>query len=258
MSLLRIGRALALAGAAAGAPAGAAGQDATRWLVEARTSLAWWQIDPHYEHLWATTCPDDPSWQAGEGRSPRYSTNYRTRPVTIPSGRSEPRIPLFPRLDVRPLCRRAVRGEVTVADTLRWSGVRGAIVVLADSLVTGLDLRDAYARKAVFETEKHPELKFTIDSLVEVLDGDTVRGVAVGVFEVRGYAHPIRVPVTAVREAGGLRVRGQSSFDAQMLVNEFSMSRWALGMGVVFKRWKTVHWGIDLIVQPDTSGRGAT
>jgi len=38
----------------------------TRWVIDRKTSLAWWQMDPHYEHLWATTCPADPSWQPGE------------------------------------------------------------------------------------------------------------------------------------------------------------------------------------------------
>lgn len=257
MCPLRVVCALALV-ATAVARAAAAAQGPVLWAVDGPTSLTWWQIDPHYEHLWATTCPDDPSWQAGEGRSPRYFTDYDRRPRTIAAGRSDSRIPLYPRVRVRPVCREAVRGEITVADTVRWTGVRGMITVLADSLVTGLDIRDAYARKAVLETKDYPELKFTIDSLVEVQPGDTIRGTAVGTFEAHGYAHRVRVPITAVREGGGLRVRGQFSFDARMLVNEFKMPPWALGMGVAFKRWKTVHCGVDVIVRPDASRRGAT
>jgi hypothetical protein len=221
-----------------------------RWTVDPQTSLAWWQIDPHYEHLWATTCPGDPSWQAGEGRTPGYNTDYKNRPATLPSGRSDRRIPLFPRYRVRPVCKTAVRGTLAARDTIGWSSANGEIVVLADSLISGLDFRDKYARKSVFETTRYPELKFTIDSLVDVQATDTLRAVAVGRFEAHGYAMPVRVPVEAVRDPAGLRVRGQFHIDVQMLVREFGMSKWALGMGVMFKRWKTLHMGVDLVLRP--------
>jgi polyisoprenoid-binding protein YceI len=222
---------------------------ALRWTIDPAASLAWWQVDPHYEHLWATTCPNDPSWQAGEGRTPGYNVDYSTRPATLPSGRSDSRIPLFPRYRVRPVCKRAVSGELTAADSATWRAARGIVVVLADSLITGLDFRDFYARKAVLETGRYPELRFRIDSLAELQPGDTLRAVAIGVFEAHGYAYPVRVPVTASHEAAGLRVRGQFSIPVGMLVNEFRMSKWALGMGVVFKRWKTLHMGVDLILR---------
>jgi hypothetical protein len=220
-----------------------------RWTVDPATSLAWWQIDPHYEHLWATTCPGDPSWQPGEGRTPGYYTDYSTRPKTLPSGRSDRRIPLFPRHRVRPVCKHAVRGGVT-ADDPTGRGATGVIVVLADSLITGLDFRDEYAREAVLETDRYPELRFTIDSVVDIRPGDTLRAVAVGKFDAHGYTLPVRVPIEADREAAGLRVRGQFHIDAQLLVREFGMSKWALGMGVMFKRWKTLHMGVDLILRP--------
>ena len=54
----------------------------------------------------------------------------------------------------------------------------------------------------------------------------------------------------ASREADGLRVRGQFSVDVQLLVSEFGMSKWALGMGVMFRRWKTLHMGVDLVLRP--------
>jgi hypothetical protein len=38
--------------------------------------------------------------------------------------------------------------------------------------------------------------------------------------------------------------------DAQVLVSGYGMSRFALGMGVLFKRWKTLHMGVDLILRP--------
>jgi hypothetical protein len=72
----------------------------------------------------------------------------------------------------------------------------------------------------------------------------------VGRFEARGYAHPVTVPVVVTRENEGLRVRGQFQIDVRMLVDEFGISKWTLGMGVMFKRWKTLHMGVDLILQP--------
>ena len=223
-----------------------------RWTVDPATSLAWWQIDPHYEHLWATTCHGDPSWQAGEGRTPGYHTDYSTRPATLPSGRSDARVPLFPRHRVRPVCKHAVRGEVTTGQGAGWRGASGVIAVVADSLISGLDFRDTYARRSVLETQRYPDLRFTIDSLVDVQGQDTIRAVAVGRFEAHGYALPVRVPVSAVEDPAGLRVRGQFSMDVQMLVREFGMSKWALGMGVMFKRWKTLHMGVDLVLRPAT------
>lgn len=225
-----------------------------RWVIDPQTSLAWWQIDPHYEHLWATTCPADPSWQPGEGRDPGQFTDYGTRPQTVAAGRSDSRIPLFPRYRVRPLCREAVRGDVTAADTVRWRGVRGTVTVIADSLFTGLKMRDLYARRAVLETARYPELTFTIDSLVDVRPGpigsDTIHATAVGSFAVHGVSHPTRAPVAAWHDAAGFRVRAQFSVPASALTNEFQMSKWALGMGVVMKRWNTVHMGVDVILRP--------
>lgn len=236
---------------ASAAPTGLQAQSGTaRLAVDGKTSLAWWQINPHYEHLWATTCPADPSWQPGEGRDPGQYTDYGSRPPTIAAGRLDTRIPLFPRFRVRPLCRSAVRGEVTVQDTLRWRGVRGRVSVIADSLFTGLAMRDKYERRAVLETGRYPELTFTIDSLVDVLPGDTIRAVAIGTFEAHGVARPTRAAVTAWREPAGLRVRAQFEFPASALIDEFGMDKWALGLGVTLKRWKTVHVGVDVILRP--------
>jgi len=222
----------------------------TRLVVESKTSLAWWQINPHYEHLWATTCPADPSWQPGEGRDPGQYTDYASRPKTIAAGRIDPRVPLFPRFRVRPLCREAVRGEVTIQDTVRWRGVQGRVRVIADSLFSGLEMRDKYERRVVLKTGRYPELTFTIDSLVDVLPGDTIRAVAVGTFEAHGVARPTRAAVTAWRDPAGFRVRAQFDFPARALTDEFGMDQWALSMGVGMKRWKTVHVGVDVILRP--------
>lgn len=221
----------------------------TRYVVEHNTSLAWWQVDPHYEHLWATTCPADTSWQAGEGRDAGLYTNYKTRPVTVAAGRPDPRIPLFPRHDVKPLCRNAVRGEITADDTERWRGVRGKVTVVADSLFTGLGFRDTYGRRAVLETGQYPYITFTIDSLTEVQPGDTLRAIAVGTFELHGVQQATRAPLKAWNDPKGFRVRAQFSIPALALTQEFKMSKVALGMGVVMRRWNSVHMGVDLILR---------
>ena len=54
----------------------------THWTIDPKTSIAWWQMSPHLNHLWATTCPADPSWQPGEGRDEGWQVDYATRPVT--------------------------------------------------------------------------------------------------------------------------------------------------------------------------------
>lgn len=220
-----------------------------RLTLDPKTSLAWWQIDPHYEHLWATTCPNDPAWQPGEGRDPGLFTDYTTRPHTVAAGRSDARIPLFPRYRVRPVCRQAVSGELTVADFATLRGVRGTITVNPDSLFTGLAMRDLYARKAILETGRYPEITFTIDSLTDVQRGDSIRATAVGVFETHGVTMPMRAPLVAWRDPAGLRVRAQFAVPARTLIDHFGMSTWALGMGVAMKRWKTLHMGVDLIVR---------
>jgi hypothetical protein len=241
---------IALAFSAFSALPAAAQVAPTRLTVEGKTSLAWWQVDPHYEHLWATTCPAEPSWQPGEGRDPGLYTDYGTRPVMVAAGRSDSRVPLFPRYRVRPVCRQAVHGEIVVSDTATLRGVRGVVSVIADSLFTGLEMRDKYARRVVFETSRFPEFVFTIDSLVDVQRGDTIRAIAVGSLAVHGGQVAVRAPVTAVKDPAGLRVRAQFAVPAPTLVNEFMMSKWALSMGVVMKRWKTLHMGVDVILRP--------
>jgi len=221
-----------------------------RMSVDGKTSLAWWQIDPHYEHLWSTTCPADPSWQPGEGRDPGMYTDYTTRPVTIASDRSDKRVPLFPRHRVRPTCRQAVSGDVTIADVERLRGVRGTVTIMVDSLTTGLTMRDVYERRAVLETGRYPYITIAIDSVVDVVRGDTTRGIAVGQLTVHGVTAPMAAPVMATKDQAGWRVRAQFAIPASELVDIYQMSKVALSMGVIMKRWKTVHMGVDLILTP--------
>jgi hypothetical protein len=228
-------------------------QQQYRLSVDARTSLAWWQIDPNYGHLWATTCPDDLSWQPGEARSSGGNINVKSRKKTTASASStrDRVVPLYPREEVLPVCRPAVRGGITTLDLNNWRGTKGEIRILPDSLVTGNEMRDKFSRKSVFETPKYREIKFQIDSLTNVLPGDTIRATAVGVLELHGTRVPASAPVKAWKVANGLRVQTQLEFPANELTSVYNFSKLALGMGVTLGRWKTVYMGIDAILVQD-------
>ncbi len=232
----------------AAAPARAQG---SRWVVDPKLSLAWWQINPHLNHLWATTCPADPSWRPGEDRGSgwrvptlKLSTGYSTTADTV--------VPLFPRKWALPLCAPALRGEVVTDDAKAWTGTRGQIVLKADALVSGLDMRDRYARQAILETARFPEIRFQVDSLVEVQPGDTLRALIKGVFEFRGVRREVTAPAVAWREAGGLRITADFDHPARDLVDVYGISRLALGLGVGGLVWKTIHLGIDIVMKPAT------
>jgi hypothetical protein len=226
-----------------------------RYSAEPRASLAWWQIDPHFGHLWATTCPADPSWQPGEGRSPQYYVDYIRRHDIKESGRRDARIPLYPRKRVRYVCKTAVSAVVEVADTASLRLVRAQVSVLADSLFTGLDMRDAYARKNVINTKEYPAIRFDVDSMTAVVPGDTIKAIAVGTFELRGVRVPMTSPVKIWREGGGIRVQSHFKFPANELVDVYQMSKLALGMGVRMGQWQEVHMGIDMLLMNPTSAQ---
>ncbi|HEY0672635.1 MAG TPA: YceI family protein [Longimicrobiales bacterium] len=233
-------------------PAAGAAQQSYRLSVDPKTSLAWWQIDPNYGHLWATTCPDDLSWQPGEARSAGGNINVKSRKQTVASASSsrDRVVPIYPRGEVSPVCRAAVRGSVIALDTLNWRGTRGEIRILPDSLVTGNDMRDKFARKSVFETAKFREIKFQIDSLTNVQTGDTIRAIAMGTLELHGERVAATAPVKAWRDKHGMRVQTQMEFPAHDLTRVYHFSKLSLGMGVTLGRWKTVYMGIDAILVP--------
>lgn len=233
-----------------GAASALAGQ--VRWTVESRTSLAWWQVDPHYNHLWATTCPADRSWQPGEGRDPGQYVDYKTRPVMRDNAGHETRIPLFPRAQVNAVCREAVSGTILIGDTLHWRSVRGEVTLNADSLFSGLEFRDDFARRIVLNTAQYPRIRFVIDSLIDVRPGagDTLRATAVGTFSLHGVTTPMQAAIQAWRDPAGFRVRGAFDFEAQDLTRKYGMSRIALGLGVVLRRWQRIYTGVDVILRP--------
>ena len=225
--------------------------------IDPARSLVWWQLDPHFGHLWATTCPRDPSWQPGEGHTGGYAINYKSRPKYKLTKESESRLPLFPRDTVRANCRRAVAGNFTVADAKRFSQLKGSVTVLVDSITNGSDTRDKFADKYVYSSAKYPTLQFTVDSLTSVVvSGDTVNAVAVGTFTMRGVEKPTRVQVTGVREPSGLRVRGMFAMPAKELQERYQVSKVALGLGVGLKLWDTLFMGLDLVLteQPARAG----
>jgi hypothetical protein len=240
--------------ACAGVVGALAAQNGSRgkWSVAPRESLAWWQVEPNYGHLWATTCPGDPSWSAGESRSSGY--NYRDEGIAV-TAQLNSRIPLFPRSKVTPVCGNAVHGDITIADTTNWRGVTGTIIIDAQKMTTGADFRDAYAQKAVLKSAAFPTIEFAIDSLTGLrAEGDTIRATALGTLTLVGKSHAKSARLVAWRIPGGLRVRGQIQVPAKDMTGELGLSKFALNMGVVLGRWDTLYMGIDIILKSPSAG----
>jgi hypothetical protein len=191
-------------------PEAARGQIAL--TVDPERSLVWWQIEPHFGHLWGTTCPNEPSWQAGEGRSPGFYVNAKNRPSMTKTSKVEEYVPLYPRMTVRPLCRKAVRGTLITAESVTYSGLKGYVVVTADSIATGADVRDEFSRKHVFKSMTFSTIRFEVDSLSGIAqNADTLGAVVHGAFEFRGVQQKIAVPIQVVDHTAGHRVRGKFS-----------------------------------------------
>jgi hypothetical protein len=233
----------------------AGGLRAQTWTVDPKTSMAWWQIQPHLGHLWATTCPEDQSWQPGESRSGDYKRDkYRQKRVEV-INKDDPRIPVYPRDTVYAVCSEAVTGSVTAADSVRLTGIRGVIAIKTVELVNGMDMRDDFARRAVYSSEEFPEARFQIDSLANIVRGDTIKADAVGYFEFRGVKTEMLVPVQAWRERAGFRVKGVFFFPASHLVSVYKVSRFTLGLGIATDIWHTIYLGFDVLLKPGTGAR---
>jgi len=242
--------------AGAQAPAG--------WAVVPKASLAWWQVDPHMNHLWATTCPAEPSWQPGEGRSSGWGVVSRPDPeIDKWSGLSDTiHVPVYPRRTAWPVCVEAVQGHFFVPDTATGRGVHGQVTISPAALVTGEKQRDAWARDAVLQTAQYPEIRFAIDSFVDVArQSDTIRGTAVGVLALHGREKPASAAVKAYwdAEAAGFRVLARVRVPARTLVDDFwpgCMVRrgCVFGLGVAMNIWKTMFFGADLLLRPEETG----
>jgi len=236
-------------------------QRPVRWTVDSKMSLAWWQVDPNLQHLWATTCPAEHSWRPGEGRSSGWTVYGRPDPEADKwDGHSDTvHVPLYPRITARPLCKEAVQGHIVVADLATGRGVRGEVIVRPDSLVMGETRRAKWAREAGLQTVMYPEIRFRLDSLVNVShEADTLHGTAMGVLTLHGNDRPVTaaVKIYADSEAGGLRVFARIRSDARQFVNDYWPgclgSRACLfGLGVRLNIWKHFFFGADLVLRPE-------
>jgi polyisoprenoid-binding protein YceI len=131
-----------------------------------------------------------------------------------------------------------------------WRGIRGEIAVRANSLVTGQSQRDNYMHQAILEVQAHPEIRFVIDSLVDVTaQADTLTGTAIGVFSLHGVATPMTARVQAWPEAGGLRVLARFRKSAQAVIQDYKLSSFALGLGIGMRIWKDFFMGVDLLLR---------
>jgi hypothetical protein len=191
----------------------------TRWSVDAQASLAWWQVVPNLKHNWATTCPQDPDWRSGEGQAGYWpAPKYPRLPILGDTGEDTVHVPLYPRHKVRWVCAEAIRGEITVADTVHWQGVHGVVAVRGDALITGDQLRDVMIPQFL-HTGQFPEILFTVDSFVGVTEqADTIRGSAVGTLAVRDTSIPTTAAVTIFPDTGGMRVLAKWHVPAQALL----------------------------------------
>jgi hypothetical protein len=230
----------------------------THWTIEGNSSLAWFQIVPHLNHLWSTTCPGDPGWRPGEGRNSGWYINPALPQLSYADTPDTVHVPVYPRYRVRHLCAEAVHGDVTVADTAHWRGVRGSVAVRADALVTGESWRDETLHNLVLQTQRFPEVVFTIDSVVGLSRvADTLVGRAVGTFTVKGVATPTIAEVKALPDSGGMRVLARWRIPADDIM-KISPSLHTIGLGLNLKIWKYLYMGADFVMRPVGNAASST
>jgi len=226
----------------------------TRWIVDPKLSVAWWQVVPHMGHLWATSCPQEPSWRPGEGRSAGWLLGASAARPRADYATDTIRVPRYPRYQALTTCPEAVHGEIAVGDPARWGEVRGLVTVRAQLLFTGNAERDTYAHNALLQVGRYPDIQFVIDSVVLATgSGDTLSGTAVGVLTLRGVARPTSATVRTWPEAGGQRVTAKFSIPAHDLIPVYGFSAVALGLGVGMKIWQYVFAGVDVVLRREES-----
>jgi len=232
---------------------------AQKWSVESKTSLAWWQVSPNLGHLWATTCPGDSSWRPGEGRSSGWYINPKLKmPRTGLAGVDDTvHVPVFPRYAVAPVCAEAVRGEVSVPDTVHWRQVSGTIAIRGEALVTGENMRDAMTRQ-ILQTQQFPEVLFTIDSLTNTTKhGDTLHAIAVGTLTVRNQPYPTTAQIRAFHDGGGMRVLAKIRMPARRLAT-MTPKLEHVGLGVNTNIWHDFFMGADVVLKPGAAGSNSS
>jgi hypothetical protein len=231
-------------------PSPAGGQEGVRWEVDPIRSLAWWQVDPHLNHLWATTCPADTSWRPGEGRGGGWYLGTKLPKDGYQSVSDTSKVPLYPRVKIQPICIPAVSGEVFVRDTLTWTGVSGEITVDARRLTCGEERRDTFMRQTILQTKKYPLITFRIDSVIDMTrQTDSLVGTAVGMLTVRDVTQPATARLVARHEARGLRVTSRIRIEAEDLTETWELSAFALGLGVGVRMWHYLFVGVDVLLK---------
>jgi hypothetical protein len=131
------------------------------------------------------------------------------------------------------------------------------VIILADSLVMGETRRAQYAREMVFESTRFPEIRFRLDSLVNVTrQADTLSGTAMGVLFLHGFDKPVSAVVTVYpdSEAGGLRVHAKFRADVRPFTSYFwpgcTYRGCVFSLGVRTDIWKHYFFGADLVLRP--------
>jgi len=226
-----------------------------KYKLDPAMSLAWWQVNPHLGHLWATTCPADPSWRPGEGRSVAWAQQFLSmRSKTGYANVKDTIIPLYPRRRARALCEEAVSGEITANDTVNWSGIKGTVTVLADKITTGLDMRDNYARHSILNTGAYPTIKYVIDSVGPFTKSrrDTLNTTIYGTITLHGVSRPLLAPAKLWHDAGAFRVSAKMLVPAEDMIEVYHMSKYSLGLGVGQTVWDELWLGIDVIMTPES------
>ena len=244
--------AIALAVALPAAPARAQ----VRWTVEPKTSLVWWQISPHLNHLWATTCPEEPSWRPGENRSPGWRINPRLLLPEMGFANVDDtvNVPLFPRDRVRPVCVEAVHGEVLLPDTVTWQGASGKVSAQSEALISGEAMRDVMMHQ-VMATKRYPEIHFALDSLVGLtMQGRMLVGSAFGVVTICGVPKRVTAAVRAFPEAGGMRVLARWRVSAWELLHDVTPKLRVLSLGLNTNLWHDFFMGADLVFHSEPMG----
>jgi len=224
-------------------------QSQVAFTVDHKASLAWWQVSPHLNHLWATTCPEEPSWYPGEGRSSGWAAIRPPSPKTGYANVADTvHVPLYPRYAVGTDCTEAVAGRILVPDTVTWKRARGEVTVRANALITGEGMRDGMMHQ-VLETTSYPDIRFLLDSLVDVTQQkDTLLGKAVGTLTVRGLQRPTTAVFKAFPEAGGLRVLAKWHIPATDLIDLIPKINY-LALGVHARIWQAFFMGVDLVLR---------
>ena len=228
----------------------------TRWVVDPKVSLVWWQMSPHLNHLWATTCPEDRSWRPGENRSPgwRISPRLRLPQSGFANVDDTVNVPLYPRDEVESVCSQAVQGEIIVPDTVTWRGAHGQVTAMAEALISGEAMRDILMHQ-VLETKTFPNIRFTLDSLVGFTrQADAIVGSAVGILSVRGVDEPIIAAVKVFPDGGGMRVLAKWRITADTLSKKLIPRIRVFGLGGNTNLWHDFFMGADLVFRAEEAG----